>query len=464
MQLPRDFPGRFFNPLVSKHREDYIYVLLTLESVLAQEKRIALQRKELMENLRKAFHRENYSLNVSDEEEYDEQPTSDPEQDNLAFTIRVFLRSGWIDVDEGGDYQSELIFLTQYGKKLTGFIKDLAKSEDQSGYVINTLSNLREVRNTPENGFICISNAHESTQHLLMNIEMVYARIRQYYGELLKRTKPEDLLSAHLHGYVKDVVDKIIFPLKVDDSVDRFRGPILSLVSDIESDTHLLNQIVSAAVQTKRVPNAENGMEQLLKMINYIKSTFDDIESYIQQLDEKNQTYIRITRQKLSYMLNRDTSIRGDIISILHDAKERQNVDPAMLSSCFNLYDVQQITDDSFYRLRRKRVRTIWEDLGIEVSQEVDKEEIIQLMEGPGAQYTSAKIFAYAEELLKDRESVEAYELPLENDEDYLMAIHLALYSTDYRCPYLFEAGDQTLVKNRYCVPAYTIRRKEHRR
>ena len=317
MILPADFPYRFFNPLTSKHREDYIHVLLSLESVLEQAKRIALPRNALMAEMRRTFHRENYALDVSDEEDYDEESTDDPEQDNLAFTIRLFLRSGWIDTDESGDHITESVFLTQYGKKLTSFLRDLAKMEDQSGHVVNTYSNLQQVRTMPENGLICIQNAYESTQRLLTNIEVMYAKIKRYYATLLENTKPEELLAGHLHGYVKDVVDKMIFPIKVDDSVDRFKGPILNLVSDIESDTHLLEQIISFAVQTKRVSSVDEGWTKSLMMLNYIKYNFDDIESYIQQLDEKNQTYIRITRQKLSYMLSMDTSIKGDITLII---------------------------------------------------------------------------------------------------------------------------------------------------
>ena len=219
MILPSDFPHRFFNPLTSKHREDYIHVLLSLESVLEQSKRIALPRNALVAELRRTFHRENYALDVSDEEDYDEEATDDPEQDNLAFTIRLFLRSGWIDTDESGDHLTESVFLTQYGKKLTGFLKDLTKMEDQSGHVVNTYSNLQQVRTMPENGLICIQNAYESTQRLLTNIEVMYAKIKRYYAALLENTRPEELLAGHLHGYVKDVVDKMIFPIKVDDSV-----------------------------------------------------------------------------------------------------------------------------------------------------------------------------------------------------------------------------------------------------
>lgn len=460
MILPSDFPYRFFNPLTSKHREDYIHVLLSLESVLEQAKRIALPRNSLVAELRRTFHRENYALDVSDEEDYDEEATDDPEQDNLAFTIRLFLQCGWLDTDESGDHLTEAVFLTQYGKKLTSFLKDLAKMEDQSGHVVNTYSNLQQVRTMPENGLICIQNAYESTQRLLTNIEVMYAKIKRYYATLLENTRPEELLASHLHGYVKDVVDKMFFPIKVDDSVDRFKGPILNLVLDIESDTHLLEKIISFAVQTKRVSSEDEGWAKVLMMLNYIKYNFDDIESYIQQLDEKNQTYIRITRQKLSYMLSMDTSIKGDIIAILRDAKDRSETSASNLHQCFHLFDVRQITDNSFYHPRKKHVRSSSEDIGIEESPVINPDDVEDFFNTPAAQYTNAKIHEYARGLLEGRETVAARELPLQNDHDYLTAIHLALYSTDYRSPYIFEANEEIVIKGRYGVPNYTLKRK----
>ena len=79
---------------------------------------------------------------------------------------------------------------------------------------------------------------------------------------MLENTKPEELLAGHLYGYVRDVVDGLIFPIKVDDSVDRFNGPILNVVLDIQSDTVLLESIISTAVQTKRIVSRKDGWVQ----------------------------------------------------------------------------------------------------------------------------------------------------------------------------------------------------------
>ena len=458
--LPKDLPNRFFNPLTSKHREDYIHVLLSIELVLEQSKRIALPRNALISELRRIFQRENYALDVSDEDEYDEEPTGDMEQDNLAFTIRLFLRCGWVDIDESGDYSSDMLFITLYGKKLTGFIKDLSAMDNQTGHVVNIYSNLQQVHLMPDSGFVCIQNAHGSTERFLTSLEMMYSKIKKYYVSVIANSRPEKLLEEHLYGYVQDVIDKLIFPIKVDDSVDRFKGPILEALYSIESDTKLLGQIVATAVQTRRVESKEDGWEQVLRMLNYIKQNFANIESYIHQLDEKNQTYIRTTRQKLTYMLSMDTSVKGNIIAILRDAKERPDKEGNKLSHFINIHDIRQVTEESSRFKRKRRERVVGEDLIIEENAAANQDDVNSMFDTHVTRYTTANVNEYVKQRLVAHGLITAQDFPLEGDDDYLMAIFLAMNSTDSRCAYSYEGSDNVVGKGRYEIPGFTVRER----
>lgn len=454
--LPKDFPYRFFNPLTSKHREDYIHVLFSIEAVLDESAQIALPRTALAAELRRTFRRENYALDVSDEEDYDEEPSDDPVQDHLAYTIRLFLRSGWIDADESGDHATDSLFFTQYGKMLTVFLRELTKAEDQSGYVINTYSNLQQVRMMPESGLICIQNAHKSTRQLLNTLTMLFAKLKNYYTAVLENTNPEDLLKDHLYGYIQDIVEKVIFPIKVDDSVDRFKGRILTAVQDIRSDTYLLNRVIAGALQTKRVSSHEDGMDNILTMLHDIQHGFENIGDYMQQLDDKNQTYIRITRQKLTYMLSSDTSIKGDIIALLQDAEDR--IEHLDLSPCFHLFDLRQVTDGSLYHPRKRISRKRAEELPVEEPPLLPANA--DLLDMRAAEYTVAKTNAYAQGLLDGEGCVAAQELTIQNDEEYLRAVFLALNSASERCLYRFETNEGTVAHGIYGIPDFRLMKK----
>jgi hypothetical protein len=295
---------------------------------------------------------------------------------------------------------------------------------------------------------------------LLTNLEMMYSKIKKYYAEVLANTKPDTLLERHLHGYVRDVVDKLIFPIKVDDSIDRFKGPILNAILDIESGTALLEQIIASAMQTKRVSSKEDGWSQALKMLNYIKSTFGDIESYTRQLDEKNQTYIRITRQKLTYMLSMDTSIKGNIVSILRDAKNRTEDEGQQIGECFNLFDVKRVIDESFYHPRKRHVKRGGEELGIEDAAAVSQEDINAVIDTRAANFTVAKVNEYVQSALSTRDSLHARDVEVVTDDDYLMAIFLAMNSADRHSVYQYESTGDSIRRGIYEVPNFTLKRK----
>jgi len=431
-----------------------------MESVLEQSKRIALPRRALIDELRRAFQRENYALDVSDEEEYDEEPSGDVVQDNLAFIVRLFFRSGWIDHDETGDHSSDMLFITLYGKKLTGFLKDLAKMDNQTGHVINTYSNLQQVRLMPDSGFVCIQNAYESTERLLTSLEMMYSKIKKYYTAVIANTNPEKLLEEHLYGYVQDVIDKLVYPIKVDDSIERFKGHILDLIYSLEGDTALLESVIASAVQTKRLNTNEDGWEQVLRMLNYIKQNFYSMDSYINQLDEKNQAYIRTTRQKLTYMLSMDTSVKGNIIAILRDAKSRSDDVWQKLSGCINIYDIKPIVEESSRFRRKRKDRMLGEELVIEENAATAQEDIDSLIDTSVLRYTTSNVNSFVRKTLESSGSLTAQNFPLEGDDDYLMAIFMAMNSTDYRCAYSYEDADGTVSKGRYKIPGFTIKER----
>ena len=452
---------RFFNPLVSVHKNYYIELLLLIERTIESEKKIAIRRDTLLNQLHRSLEKSNIYEDVSDEVDYDaEGKAGNRLMDDVAYILRTFIRSGWIDLDESGDYASDLIFITHTGKELTQFLKRLINQDDQSGYVISTYSNLTQVHIMPDNGFVCIKNAYESTRGLLTSLEMMYSKIKTYYAEQLEHTHPEEILKAHFDGYIHDIIDKVLFPLKVDDSIDRFRGPILDEINEILSNTALLNGIILAATQTKRIAKSEDGHAIVLDMLNFMKNHYDNIEDILEQLDEKNNTYTRVTRQKLTYMLNMDNSIKGNIISIIKDSKDNDEDFWVRLSKCAQIYDVKNISDDSFYTPRKQREIVLTEPLEIEHNQEVDQAEINRIVDTYGAKFTRRKVNGYAAKCLENREQISSEELGVYSMYDYLMSIFLATNSNDYKCDYEFELCDGTVKKAKYHIPNFNLKRK----
>ena len=456
------YPKRFFNPLVSKHQRYYIEILLQIEKIIEQEEKIAVERNIIMNELRRYIERNEYE-DISDEEEYDVEKVSHTVIDDLGFILRMFKKSGWIDIDESGNRLEDVIFITDAGKELTLFLSRLMNSDEQAGFVMNTFNNLSHVSDFRENlfdSYVSIKNAYESTKNLIRNLEIMYSKIRRYYDEQLKHTSPEVLLKSHFDGYINEIIDKVIFPLKVDDSIYRFRAPIIEKTDQIKEDSVLIDKILDAAKKTKRIADMEQGRYDLLSMLNYIKQKYQGIDSVIDQIDDKTNTYTRVTRQKLTDMLSMDTTIRGNIISLIRDSRDSGDDLYVRLSECVNLYDIEPISDALLYKQRKVRQISNDQPFIIEDAVPVDESEIISTINTYASKFTKRKVNEYANALLSDKPNVSSQEMNIYSDEDYVMSVFLLLNSTNSGMDYEFIANEGQAEKRGYSIPNFNIRRK----
>lgn len=456
------YPKRFFNPLVSKHQRYYIEILLQIEKIIEQEEKIAVERNIIMNELRRYIERNEYE-DISDEEEYDVEKVSHTVIDDLGFILRMFKKSGWIDIDESGNRLEDVIFITDAGKELTLFLSRLMNSDEQAGFVMNTFNNLSHVSASHENlfdSYVSIKNAYESTKNLIRNLEIMYSKIRRYYDEQLKHTSPELLLKSHFDGYINEIIDKVIFPLKVDDSIYRLRGPIIEKTDQITEDSGLIDKILDAAKKTKRIADTEQGRYDLLYMLSYIKQKYRGIDSVIDQIDDKTNTYTRVTRQKLTDMLSMDTTIRGNIISLIRDSRDSGDELYMLLSECVNLYDIEPISDALLYKPRKVRQTSNDQPLVIEDALPVDESEIISTINTYASKFTKRKVNEYANALLSDKPNVSSQEMNIFSDEDYVMSVFLLLNSTNGGMDYEFIVNEGQVEKRGYSIPDFNIRRK----
>ena len=111
--------------------------------------------------------------------------------------------------------------------------------------------------------------------------------------------------------------------------------------------------------------------------------------------------------------------------------------------------------------MRKRHVRNRGEDVEIETMEEVDQDAVNAVINTRAAQYISAKTNAYAQMLLDGQESATSQEMSVQNDDDYLMSIFLALNSGDYRSTYEFLPEEGVVNRGRYQIPEFTVARKK---
>lgn len=456
------YPKRFFNPLVSKHQRYYIEILLQIEKIIEQEEKIAVERNIIIYELRHYLEQSDYE-DVSDEEDYDVEQTNNRLGDDLSYILRMFMRSGWIDIDESGSRAEDTIFITDSGKELTLFLSRLMRNDEQAGFVLGTFNNLAHIPDNPEsiaNGYVSIKNAFENTQNLLRNLEVMYSKIRRYYDEQLKHTSPELLLKSHFDGYINEIINKVIFPLKVDDSIYRFKGPIVEKTEQIIEDSELIEKIVNAAKQMKRIADVQQGRFELLRMLSFIKQKYRGVDNIIDQIDDKINTYTRVTRQKLTDILSMDTTIKGNIISLLRNGNKRGDDYLTRLWECVQIYDIQPICDELLYRPRKQKQIENDTPLIIEDIIPIDENEVRKTVDTYASKFTKQKVNEYAGRLLSEKPNISSQEMNISSKEDYIMSMFLLLNSADKNISYKLKLNEGQAEKNIYSIPDFNITKK----
>jgi hypothetical protein len=159
-------------------------------------------------------------------------------------------------------------------------------------------------------------------------------------------------------------------------------------------------------------------------------------------------------------MLSMDTSLKGNIIALLRDAKERPDDEWRKLSICINVFDVKQITEDSSRFRRKRKEQIIWDELLIEEDVVISDEEIDSIIDSRVAKYTTSNINDYILQFLAKQESVTVNDISLENDDEFLTAIFLSMNSSDYRREYSYESTANMVSKGRFKIPNFTIRKR----
>ena len=159
-------------------------------------------------------------------------------------------------------------------------------------------------------------------------------------------------------------------------------------------------------------------------------------------------------------MLSMDTTIRGNIISLIRDSRDSDDDLYMRLSECVNLYDIEPISDALLYKQRKVRQISNDQPFIIEDAVPVDESEIISTINTYASKFTKRKVNEYANALLSDKPNVSSQEMNIYSDEDYVMSVFLLLNSTNSGMDYEFIANEGQAEKRGYSIPNFNIRRK----
>ena len=147
---------------------------------------------------------------------------------------------------------------------------------------------------------------------------MVYHNVKHYFQMQLDMQDVNQVLAAHFNDFGQKVVEAYIRPLKIKDSVPKYRVPIQTVLKSWEEDDDLLLAMSNASLQDKRADTLENCRADLLQKIFWIEERYDNLEQdYLDEIDAQVRRYTRAATQKIENLTNRDQSVRGNLNALL---------------------------------------------------------------------------------------------------------------------------------------------------
>jgi hypothetical protein len=465
MKLFEVVPSELFSILASPNRELYSDALDVLYS--AYRENLKIPENTLYSMLRNKLEQQLADATF-EEEDIDEEELRDI-SGRARFLIRRLCSKGWFEKERGDDFD-EYITVPSYSSRLLELFHELRDDSPIRGYsyVFGTYSALKVAHEGDSiyDKMAAIYSAYDNTQSLINLLQMVYHNVKHFFQIQVEMQEVKAVLAAHFDDFGQKVIEAYIRPLKIKDSVPKYRVPIQTILKNWIEDDAMLIALANAALQDKRGSTLEECRTDLLKKMFWIKERYDCIEhDYLDEIDQQVRRYTRATTQKIENLTNRDHDVRGNLNYLLQAlAKNRQASELVeQLQPAFQLYEQSFLSEKSLWYRKRPSKRA-------KVAPVLIQEPVINPDEGKQAErllhsdYGRAEVAAYIENWLGDSGICYSKDMNLVDDKAYIMSLLTVIISSDTSSSYHVKELGGYFHENEYSIPQLQITRKEEKK
>lgn len=461
MNLFEIVPSELFSPLASPNRRLYADALDVLYA--AYREALKIPESTLYSMLRSKLEQQLAEANFEGED-IDEDELRDI-SGKARFLIRKLCSKGWFEKERGEDFE-EYITVPGYSSRILELLHQLRDDRPARGYsyVFGTYSTLKVA---DESGSVydkmaAVYGAYDNTQSLIKMLQMVYHNVKHYFQLQIDMHDVNEVLSSHFDGFGQKVIEAYIRPLKIKDSVPKYRVPIQTVLRKWVEDDSLLLAMSNAAFQEKRGGSVDDCRHDLMSKIFWIIDRYENIEQeYLDEIDTQVRRYTRAATQKIENLSNRDQNVRGDLNTLLSAMSRNRKSDDLVdqIQESFQLYEQSYISEKSLWYRKRPGKRTKSAPVIIEESSEDEKmrAQAEQLLH---TEYGRAAITAYVMNWLGSEDHCFSKDLELKDDKAYIMSLLAVIAGKDKDAIHEVHELGGFFTENGYTIPQMEISRK----
>jgi len=382
------------------------------------------------------------------------------------FLMRKLCSKGWFE-KERGKGQEENIIVPGYSSKLLELFHQLTSDETMRGYsyVFDTYSSLKVAKegdNVSEK-MMSVYSAYDNTLALIKLLKTVYHNVKSYFQLQMDIHNINKVLALHFDDFGNKVIEAYIRPLKIRDSVPKYRVPIQNILDEWLEDDAIMLAMANSALQEKRKDTLEHCRTDLLGKIIWVKEQFGRIESdYLEEIDQQVLRYTRATTQKIENLTNRDRNTKGNLDYLLMTLARKHRAGEILdeLQSAFHLYEQAFLSEKSLWYRKHpdKYEKTATVSIENEHVSDNIKNEADSLFSN---QYTKSAVSAYMKEFFLESGVRYSTDMDVKDDHAYIMSLLSVLNSEDKEAFYYTEVLDGVHTQLQYRLPQIRFTRKE---
>lgn len=476
MNLFNKIPDNFFSILSSKNKNIYGLAIVTLYDCLTLYHN-RIRKSDFLDLLKNRGEGLVKNL-IIEEEDYDDktliyEPTL---QGKYNLIVKRLVDTGWIILDQDIKSGVEYILIPSYSMSMLKIVYEFV-SDNETQYVSNVRSTYADLQYEDENQsdymYRALVNAVNKTRDLELEVTKLDHSIRVFHKQLANMFSPNEVLNQHFDIAREDVVDPIYHPLKTNDSIILYNGPISSILKRWLNTEEVFNKIVSQAlVLNSSLRSKEEAQSDVIKKINYIQDTYNKLTEEMSDIDKAQSNYTKATTEKVIYLNNSDKTIKGKLetifLSLAKVINGEANGYPNIVKDVNNsllFYQQGYIDSDSLTKPYRRNERYEGEPMAIDDFEQEANEGLMQSLLQIMDAYSDEKIMDFMANAFKDENEIDVKKIPVKSVEDFIMVI-LGTVKADSRSSfYDFVRPDELeyLTKEeKYEMPNYQyVRRKD---
>lgn len=417
-------PGELFSPLASPNRTLYADALDVLYTAYRENLKI---REDTLYSMLRSRLEQQLADATFEGEDIDEEELRDI-SGRARFLIRKLCGKGWFEKERGDDFE-EYITVPSYSSRLLELFHQLRDDRPARGfsYVFGTYSALK-VADESESVYdkmAAIYSAYDNTSALINLLQMVYHNVKHYFQMQIDMQDVNQVLASHFNEFGQKVVEAYIRPLKIKDSVPKYRVPIQSVLRSWAEDDALLLAMANATLQDKRGDTVENCRSDLLRKIFWIDERYDNIEhDYLDEIDAQVRRYTRAATQKVENLTNRDQNVRGNLNVLLTALSRNRRAGDLVdqIQPVFQLYEQSFLSEKSLWYRKRPGKRTKAAAVLIQETAS-DADAAAQAAQLLRSEYGRAAIVAYVQGWLGDADVRYSKDLNIKDDKSYIIQL-----------------------------------------